>query len=214
MDQLLELATNSVFVGIAFVVALAILHYLLVFKYPLTAKQWKLAEYVWVALALVSVVSVFEEARLLRSEQAVDRHRQVAEQKIWAIRNWFEVYDIYACDENADNPETKQLCSWVNLKNSELGLILSNEEFPADVPANLLLGLGAIRQGIGEADKQIIGGHLKEYLDSRSRYIAAVKGSRHSALSALLISLAPLMFAIAVALKFAKVTGEYRLIRK
>lgn len=214
MDQLLELSTNPVFIGAVFFISLAALHVLLVFLYPLTARQWKLAEYVWVGLALVSVVGVFEEARLLRSGQAVEKFRTVAEDKISAIENWFDVYSIYACEENGNSSAATQLCRWVRVKNSELKLVLANEEFPADVPANLLLGIDAIDEGIGDADKRIIEGHLAAYLESRFEFIAAVRGTRNSTLSALLISLAPLLFALAIALKFAKVTGEYRLLKK
>ena len=212
MERLLELSTNPIFVGSAFFIALALLHYFFVFKYPLNGRQWKLAEYVWVGLALVSVVGVFEEARLLRSDNALEQYRDVTESKSRAVENWFDVYSIYACEENGETPEMTDLCRWVKVKNSDLRLVLANEEFPADIPQNLLLGLDEINDGIGEADKRIISDYLKGYVDARRAYLEAVEGSRYSTLSALLISLAPLMFVLAIALKFAKVTGEYRLL--
>lgn len=212
MERLLELSTNPLYIGVAFFLALVVLHYVLVFRFPLNARQWKLAEYVWVALALVSVVGVFEEARLLRSDNAVEQYRDVAEEKSRAVENWFDVYSIYACEENGSSPETTQLCRWVRVKNSDLRLVLANEEFPADIPTNLLLGLHEISEGIGDADKRIIEGYLGDYTKARRAYLEAVAGTKYSTLSALLISLAPLMFALAIALKFAKVTGEYRLL--
>lgn len=214
MERLLELSTNPVMIGAAFFLALVILHYVLVFKFPLTSVQWKLAEYVWVAFALISVVGVFEEARLLRSDNALEEYREVAEEKSRALENWFDVYTIYACEENADKPEVNGLCQWVKGKNSDLRLVLANEDFPADIPINLLLGLDKITGGIGEMDKQIISGYLRAYTDARLAYLDAVAGSRYSTFSALLISLAPLMIALAIALKFTKVTGEYRLLSK
>lgn len=214
VERLLELSTNPIAIGVAFLIALTLLHVLFVFKYPLTARQWKLAEYVWVALALVSVVGVFEEARLLRSDNAVEQYREVAEAKSRAVENWFEVYSIYACEENGRSPEMTQLCRWVKVKTSDLKLVLANEEFPADIPGNLLLGLDAITEGIGDEDKRIIAGYLGGYVEARDAYLAALAGSKYTTLSALLISLAPLMFALAIALKFAKVTGEYRLMRR
>lgn len=214
MDQLLELSTNPLVIGGVFFISLAILHILLVFKYPLSAGQWKLAEYVWVALALVSVVGVFEEGRLLRSGQAVENSRKIAEDKILALENWFDVYRIYACEENGASSQATKLCRWMKVKNSELLLVLANEEFPADIPANLLLGKEEIGAGVGEEDWRIIEGHLKGYLDARQAYLAAEAAARYSTFSTLMISLAPIMFALAIALKFAKVTGEYRLLRK
>lgn len=213
MDRLLELSTDPIFIGLMFLISLALLHFFLVYKFPLNARQWKLAEYVWVALALVSVVGVFEEARLLRTDNQLDQYREAAEGKSRAIENWFDVYSIYACEENGANPEMTQLCRWVKVKNSDLQLVLANEEFPADIPSNLLLGLEAINEGLGEADKRVIEGYLTGYLEARTTYIEAVEGTKYGTMSLLLISLAPLLFAIAVALKFAKVTGEYRLLR-
>ncbi len=214
MDRLLELSADPIFIGLMFLISLALLHYLLVYKHPLNARQWKLAEYVWVALALVSVVGVFEEARLLRTDNEVDQFRTVTEDKSRALENWFDVYSIYACEENGENPEMTALCRWVRVKNSDLRLVLANEEFPADIPSNLLLGLDAINEGLGEADKQVIEGYLQGYLEARTSYIEAVEDTKYGTMSLLLISLAPLLFAIAVALKFAKVTGEYRLLKK
>ncbi|MBO6505649.1 MAG: hypothetical protein JJ850_07955 [Kordiimonadaceae bacterium] len=214
MDRLLELSTDPIFIGLMFLISLALLHYFLVYKNPLNARQWKLAEYVWVALALVSVVGVFEEARLLRTDNQLDQYREATEDKSRALENWFDVYSIYACEENGENPGMTQLCRWVKIKHSDLRLVLANEEFPADIPRNLLLGLDEIRDGLGDADKRVIEGYLQGYLDARATYIDAVEGTKYGTMSLLLISLAPLLFAVAVALKFAKVTGEYRLLRK
>lgn len=214
MESLLELISDPLAIGGAFLVSLIILHYCLVYKYPLTAAQWKLAEYVWVALALVSVVGVFEEARLLRTDNDISQFREVAETKSRAVENWFDVYSIYACEENGDSPQMTQLCRWVKVKNSDLRLVLANEEFPADIPSNLLIGLEDITEGIGMADKEVIANYLDDYLNARAAYLEAVDGSKYGTMSLLLISLAPILFAIAVALKFAKVTGEYRLMKK
>lgn len=214
MDRLLELSTDPIFIGLMFLVSLAVLHFFLVYKYPLSARQWKLAEYVWVALALVSVVGVFEEARLLRTDNELDQFREVTENKSRALENWFDVYSIFACEENGENPEMTKLCRWVKVKNSDLRLVLANEEFPADIPSNLLLGLDAIEDGLGDADKRVIEDYLDGYVSARTAYLEAVEGTKYGTMSLLLISLAPLLFAIAVALKFAKVTGEYRLMKK
>lgn len=214
MEQLLQLATNPYVVGSVFFVTLGILHYFLVFKFPLTSRQWKLAEYVWVLLALVSVVGVFEEARILRSLQAVERSEEVAEKQLLAIENWFEVYSLYACDETEGSVKAPSLCKWVKVKNSEIELVIANEVFPADIPSNLLQGLDSIKVGIGDADREIIAGHLRGYFEARDSYLKAVEGSGYSDFSSFLISLAPLFFGLAVALKFTKVSGEYRLLCK
>ena len=53
--------------------------------------------------------------------------------------------------------------------------------------------------------------HHKGYLAARARHLMAQNEGRRSVFSIWLVALAPMIFAIAVAIKFTKVTGEYRL---
>lgn len=210
MGKLLDLSTNLYLIGSIFFVALVILHYFLVFKKPLTLKQWKLAEYVWVILAMVSIIGVLEEAKFLRANQNVEQSRARAEEKLQAIENWFDVYTIYACDEPGAAEKFPALCRWMKVKSSDLTLILANESFPPDIPFNMLSGIDQVTDGIQDADRTIIKGYLDEYLSARRSYMRGLSSARRSSLSALIVSLAPIFFALAVALKFTKVTGEYR----
>ncbi|WP_262696096.1 hypothetical protein [Kordiimonas aquimaris] len=211
MDRLLDLSTNLYLIGSIFLITLILLHYFLVFTKPLTLKQWKLAEYVWVGLALISIVGVLEEAKFLRANQNVERSRVLAEDKLQAIENWFDVYGVFACDEQGAKERSPKLCTWMKVKSSDLALILSNESFPPDIPFNMLSGIDEITGGIQDADRKIIKGYLNDYIAARQSYMTGVTSARRSSLSALIVSLAPILFAMAVALKFTKVTGEYRL---
>lgn len=210
MDKLLDLSTNLYLIGGIFLTTLIVLHYFLVFTRPLTLKQWKLAEYVWVGLALVSIVGVLEEAKFLRANQNVERSRVMAEEKLLAIENWFDVYGIFACEEPGARERSPKLCTWMKVKSSDLALILANESFPPDIPFNMLSGIDEIPDGIEDADRKVIKGYLDDYIAARGSYMMGLTSARRSSLSALLVSLAPILFAIAVALKFTKVTGEYR----
>lgn len=214
MEALLDYSTNPWVIGGIFLATLALLHWLFVYRFPLNQAQWKLSEYVWLGLALLSIIGVLEEARFLRSGHALEQSRIVAEEKLRAIERWFEVYSLYACEENGVSDNATQLCRWAKLKNSELRLVLTNEEFPADIPENLLVGLDAIEDGINATDRSIIRQNLSGYIEARGRYLAAVSGADRSMLSIMLVSLAPVLFALAVGLRFAKATGEYRNLRR
>lgn len=214
MDWLLEYSTDISVVLMTFFITLTILHIVFVWRFPLSGSQWKLAEYVWVALAMASIIGLLEEARFLKADTNVVAAEEQAEQKIDALENWFEVYTMHACEDGPDLENSEQLCRWTKVKSSELRLVLANEEFPADVPRNLLSGLDRVRGAIGEIDKTMVRAHLTNYHDARDAYLLAQRNAQRSSYSSAFTSLAPLLFALAVALKFTKVTGEYRLLRK
>ncbi len=211
MDQLLEASSDPLWVSVVFIGALVLCHWLLIHKYPLTLKQWKLVEYMWVALALVSIFGIVQEARFYRSKITVEQSRTEALGKSMALENWLDVYSEYACDDNKGNPEYLPLCRWLKVKSSDLQLVLANEGFPADISANFLIGIEGNFVGLNEADKAVVTGLHTDYRTARQKYLTAVGASRRSSFSVLIVALAPMVFAVAVAIKFTKVSGEYLL---
>lgn len=214
MEWLLVYSTNITVVIWMFFGALAGLHILFIWLFPLSASHWKLAEYVWVLLAMASIIGVLEEARSLKADANVAAAESKAENTIAALENWFDVYGRYACEDGPKADLSQPFCRWAKVKNSELELVLANEEFPADVPINLLSGLEKLKDAIADVDKQMVRGHLDNYLLARKAYLKAAENTRHTSYFSLFTSLAPLLFALAVALKFTKVTGEYLIIRR
>ena len=211
MDRLLEASSDPFWVFTVFLAALAVCHYLLVFKYPLTTKQWKLVEFMWVGLALVSIFGIIEQARFFGAKLAVEQSNTEAMSRMMALENWFDVYGEFSCVENSDNVDFQQLCLWIKVKKSDLQLILDNEEFPVDISRNFLAGLDSVMTGLAATDRAIVRAHHEGYLAARVRFLLAQDDGQRSIFSVWLVALAPMIFAIAVAIKFTKVTGEYRL---
>jgi len=211
MEALLNTASDPIWVSIIFVVILIALHGWLVVWKPLDMQQWKLVEYVWVSLAVVSTLGLVDEARRYKAELDADVNFTRIERDINSIENWFSVYRIFACEEQADNLEYKGLCDWVTIKDADLKLILEDEEAIApDIRLNILNGIGNDNVRLTASEVEIISGLVIDYGQSKSAYIDNVEISKASKVQRFLISLAPILFAIALALKMTKVTGEYR----
>jgi hypothetical protein len=211
MDVLLNTASDPFWVSIIFIVLLAALHLVFVVWRPLTAKQWKLAEYVWVALAVLSTLGLVDEARRYKAELDADMHLEALERDQRMIENWFNVYRIFACEEADDVDKFQPLCVWISNRSNDLALIVSDEDDAApDIRLNLLDGIEGPDISLSVAEKQIIKGHILHYGRSKSAYVDSVSISQASMVQRLLITLAPIFFAMALALKMTKVTGEYR----
>jgi len=211
LDWLLRASSDPFWVFTVFFGMLFLFHYLFVFKNPLNIKQWKLVEFIWVGLALVSVFGIIEQARFFNAKLEVEQSNTQAMHKIMALENWFTVYSEFACEDNANNADYRQLCIWTKVKKSDLRLILDNEEFPVDLSQNFLSGIDKLMIGLGKPDQAIVSAHHEGYLTARKQYLIAQENGKRSVFSMWLVALAPMLFAGAVAIKFTKVTGEYRL---
>lgn len=211
MDQILEASSDPFWVFAIFAVVLVVCHYFLIFRYPLTLKQWKLVEFMWVGLALVSIFGIIEQARFFGAKVAVEQSNAEAMKKIMALENWFDVYRDFACEEEDGDGKLAQLCVWTKVKTSDLRLILENEDSPVDIPANFLSGMENVMGGLAAPDQAIVRAHHEGYLVARAKYLVALSDGERSIFSIWLVAFAPMIFAIAVAIKFTKVTGEYRL---
>jgi len=211
LDIILQASSQPIWVFSIFLIVLVILHYVWVFKYQLSMKQWKLVEYIWVVLALMSVIGIVEDARFFRAQMTVEQSEAEAMKKIMALENWFDVYGEYACVDHSNDPDFSGLCGWVKAKNSDLQLILQNETFPVDIPKDFLSGIENPYTGFSDADRDVVGNLHSGYQDALKSYVTSVQEGQRSMLSALIVALAPLLFAVAIAIKFTKVTGEYRL---
>lgn len=211
MNGLLEASSDPLWVFLVFTVCLVAFHYLLIKRYPLSLKQWKLVEYIWVGLALLSIVGIVEEARFYRANMTIGVSREETEDKVAALDQWLDLYREYACEDQVDEPSFQPLCRWLKVKRSDLRLILANEVFPYDVPDNFLVGIDQDLVRLNRNEKATVSALHQEYLEARAQYLTAVSEGRRGRFSALLVALAPLLFAVAIAIKFTKVTGEYLL---
>jgi preprotein translocase subunit SecG len=211
MDVILDTASDPVWVGVIFIILLLVLHFLLVVWHPLTAKQWKLAEYVWVGLAVLSTLGLVDEARRYKAELNAETLLEALERDQRRIDNWFNVYKVFACEEQAEEQRYKKLCNWITLKSNDLELILGDtDNLAPDIRLNILDGIEVPGIELSPAEKQIVENHVLHYGRTKAAYVDSVNISSASRVQRLLITLAPIFFAMALALKMTKVTGEYR----
>ncbi len=214
MNEFLEASSDPYHVFLAFLASTLLAHYFWVFKKPLSLKQWRLVDYMWLMLAGISIFGIVEEARFFRTQMTIEVSKTRAENTQLQLDNWFDVYNEYACDDQTTNIEFKDFCLWTRVKLNALELINENEDFPVDIPSNFVHGLEKVALGISVPEQRSIQGYLREYRAARTEYLTARNNNRRSEASALIVSLAPLLFAIAIGIKLAKVTGEYRLTKR
>lgn len=209
-ETILDVSSDPRAVAAVFVVALCLFHVVFVFLRPLSLAQWRLMDYVWITLALGSVAGFVEEARHYRSDAVSARLEAalVAGQK--NIEHWFDVYARFSCEGG----EASEACDWFNQKEADLAFITEHEPFPADLPTSLIAGLESAAPTYSQAEFERIRGFLSAYRENRSQYGRAVDDGKRSSFIRLLTALAPLVFAVAVALRFTKTTGEYLQMRR
>ena len=213
MDYILSLTTNPLFIMAAFIAGLIIFHVVFIILTPLDAAQWKLIEYVWVTLALISVIGIFEEAKFFRAGQSITGIEMKVQKDFDRIDHWFNVYHDYACESDLDPEVIPDLCDWVQKRQEELALIQNTEPFPPPIRSNLTRHFDKIKDGAFNHEKDTIDEYIFVYSKTRDTYLKTLKNLERSAVSQLLIAFGPLLLIIAIALKFSKISGEYRLLR-
>jgi len=209
-ETILDVSSDPLAVAVVFFVALGLFHLVFVYLRPLSLAQWRLMDYIWITLALGSVAGFVEEARYYRSDVASARLEAnlVSAQK--DIEHWFDVYARFSCEDGQAN----DTCDWFTQKEADLTFITGNEPFPADLPTSLIDGLESAAPTYSPAEFQRIKGFLSAYQDGRTQFLGALHDGERSAFFRLLTALAPLIFAVAVALRFTKTTGEYLQMRR
>jgi len=210
MEWLLETAGDPVWIVGIFLVLLVVFHLLLIWLIPLSAKQWKLIDYIWVSLTFISSLGLVDEARRYKAEMQIVPAAKQLELDSQAMENWFENYREFACEERAGDPDSDELCRWVSRKQSDLQLILADDEQPVSLPTAFIDEVANV-QLLSQQERQLAATLLRAYQDSRNTLASSTRASQRSFWRQLLVVFAPLLFAAALALKMTKVTGEYRL---
>ena len=209
MDVFLEAATNPLWMVGVFVALLVVFHLLLVFIFPLSAKHWKLVDYIWVTLTFISSLGFVDEARRYKAEVQLESSWVRTDSSLRAVESWFENYQVFACEDAADDPEYTALCQWITVKQRDLEIILSDEDKPVALPAAFIDDVSATEL-IPEQERNIAVRILNDYDQNRTQYLQSVQDAESSPLRKLFVVFAPILFAAALALKMTKVTGEYR----
>lgn len=192
------------------VIFTAIFHWLWIYKYPLTLKQWKAVEYVWVLLAFLSALGLVDESRRFQAEARIMGDKIAAESALDRLGAWYQSYADYSC-EQSDNPAgIQQYCSEFRQAMSDFALLKDTSGAIPEIPVPLI----KLPKGEFPNESKIHDERFEQYQQARRHYLDAKTSSERSMIQQSLIILAPLMFAIAIGLKLTKVTGEYLLTKK
>mgnify|MGYP001445567715 CR=1 FL=1 len=215
-DKVLETASSLHWVVAIFIGFLVIFHVILVGLLPLNTRQWKLVEYVWVSLAFISSLGFVDEARRYRAELHLNEVRGQLETSRRDVTDWFDSYQIYACEEaggDLDREVLEAACGWFTDRQKDLTLLQMENRIAPDLRPTLLAGADRLTPLLSPENVAIITDRLATYQAHRQRYLELVEASRRGTLQKILIMLAPILFSAALALKMTKVTGEYRRMR-
>lgn len=217
-----QLPTNAWKLLILFAFMLVILDLVLVRWLKLSKVAWKRAEYIWLGVAALGLISVSAEVRNWLSVQQAQTAKLRAETQFSLLRNYAgEVAPpSYICrkfvrtEYSPDNfdeikVEYEKFCEW-------------NKRLLERLPVRLLDDLPDLKYSdyeLGENpnDKVLIEYvstikmYFSNYQTHRNEYIKLNKASTRSDFEMVLFYLSPVLFCLALALRITKVTGEIKL---
>lgn len=218
-NSILSLASNIYWVIGIFIFFTLLLHLLFVLWFPLTMRIWKLADYLWLTLAFLSTLGLVGEAKQFRAESAHYESEWKAAESLSGVRNWYTHYQIFICDEaktltekNLKDTEYHKLCDWLEGRINELNLMQNGKTTFSELsPAGTedLLHYATI---IPRIEHKILTRRIAQYNDKRRLHLDNTKEQERTTLQLIMLIIAPVMLAFALAIRFTKVTGEYRLL--
>ncbi len=216
---ILEMASNTYWVIGIFIFFTLLLHFLFVFYFPLSLRAWKLADYLWLTLAFLSTLGLVGEAKQFRAQNSHYESEWQASQSLNDVRGWYINYQIYICSE-ADALKSKalketdyhKLCEWLEIRINELNLLQKGSvDFP-DLPPSLTEGLDHYSTIIPPLEQAILKHRIAKYTEKRIMNMENIKDSKKSTLQMIILIIAPMMLAFALAIRFTKVTAEFKLL--
>jgi len=214
MEQTLEYIqgiTNSIaWVSIVFITFVFVFHFCLIIVFPLNNTKWKLVEYVWVILAFISTLGIVNESRHLNARIEASKYISKVKTDQLNVLNWFENYKIYTCEESLESNE----CPFFLRALNDLKLIINDPDGVAKIPLNLVTSLSDKSMIVSESSKLNIKQRIQSHNKTLNIYLNKLRESKQSYFERLIVALTPLLLACALALKFAKVTGEYLLYKE
>ena len=212
---------------LTFVICLLLFHVFLVYPvfakfgiHPLDDIWWKRVDYIWVGLASLSIISGAAEARKAMSSalynQTTARIISDANYVKREVRRWEDVYcnarrvrsELSPSNFDELVSEEKLACRWV--QDTLVYLIDRDAEFER---GNFSISLPPYKiqdpyslQGIHRIEDLV-----RDFVDFKNYQKGLAAGKDRTELELVLLVLSPVMFAAAVALRLAKVTGEVRI---
>jgi len=157
------------------------------------------------------------EAKQFRAETAHNEKEWDATQSLNDVRNWFSNYQIFICEEakNRKNRKTGateyyELCQWLEGRINDLNLMRKDPDRHPELAPSLIRGLARYTTIIPQPEQEILISRMAKYNEKRALNLANIKALQRSGIQQLMVIIAPVMFALALAIRFTKVTAEYR----
>jgi len=217
ISDILALASNTGWVIGIFIFFTILLHILFIIWFPLSPRIWKMADYLWLSLVFLSLLGLVGEAKQFRAETAHNEKEWDATQSLNDVRNWFSNYQIFICEEakNRKNRKTGatdyyELCQWLEGRINDLNLMRKDPDRHPELAPSLIRGLARYTTIIPQPEQEILISRMAKYNEKRALNLANIKALQRSGIQQLMVIIAPVMFALALAIRFTKVTAEYR----
>ncbi|MBL4800341.1 MAG: hypothetical protein JKY45_00510 [Emcibacter sp.] len=218
-NGILSLASNIYWVVGIFIFFTLLLHFLFVVWFPLSLRAWKLADYLWLTLAFLSTLGLVGEARQYQAETSHYESEWQATQSLSGVRNWYSHYQIFICseakalkDKNLKDTQYHKLCNWLEGRINDLNLMQNGNTTFSELSPTGAEDLQQYGPLIPRIEQKILTRRIAQYNDKRTLHLDNLKERERTTLQMIMVIIAPVMLAFALAIRFTKVTGEYRLL--
>jgi len=177
---------------------------------PLSLKNWKLVEYVWVVLAFISTLGLVDESRRINAITTLTHTQIKVEADKEKIENWFNSYQQLACLEQINQLR----CNTFTKIITDIDLLsLENDLAPA-LDSNLLKPLSNLSPWLNDISVSLVNKLIEDYTQQRNELLVLEQQIKRSFFQKLVNLLTPLLLAFALALKMTKVTAEHLALKR
>ena len=218
-EGILTLTSNIYWILGIFIFFTLLLHLLFIWWVPLSMRTWKLADYLWLSLAFLSTLGLVGEARQYRAESAQTDSEWSVSQSLGDVRSWYAHYQVFICDEvkvldrkDLNDTEYHKLCTWLEDRINELNLMQNGQVTFRELPVSVTEDLSKYPALIPRIEQKILARQIRQYNDKRHLHLTNTKERQRTTLQLIILIVAPVMLALALAIRFTKVTAEYRML--
>ncbi len=217
--SLLEYASNIYWVIGIFIFFTFFLHLFFVLWFPLSLKAWKVVDYLWLTLALLSTLGLVGQAKQYRAENFYTDSETSVVQSLSDVRGWYTNYQKLICSEatllkekHLTQTQYSKLCDWLERQINILNLKQKNKEIFPELPPTMTEGLNQYSMIISTLEQKILSRRIEQYNSKRSLHLINIKEKEKTAIQMFILIMSPIMLAFALAIRFTKVTAEYKLL--
>ena len=217
--DILDLASNTTWVIGIFIACTILFHILFVFLFPLSLRTWKIADYLWLCLVFLSLMGLVGQAKQFMAETTYNEKEWQTQQSLGDVRSWFSNYQILICEEakilkekKLNGTEYHQLCDWLEKRINDLNLMQKDPHKWPEITPQLTNGLKDYSTIIPRLEQKILERRIERYSERRIQNNENLKALQRTSLQQVMLIMAPVMFALALAIRLTKVTAEFRLL--